>query len=191
MLIILIRSTQRNINWSLSRTILSLDIPIPFEQRISMHKARDFTEELTAKRIVNRALLRTFIAHNMPPLHRHNLVREFTTYIRSTIPIIMNMVNLPGVFYELDITTIQHVLKYPDERQGEDINNEEHVRAHRVEAHEDCPICFDELVPRRDAWMPCHHRFHPKCIVTWLEDTDSCPLCRHRLRPSFHLDQES
>ncbi|KAJ0989548.1 hypothetical protein J5N97_007904 [Dioscorea zingiberensis] len=191
MLIILIRSTMRNINWSPSRTIVSLDVPVTSEQHISMHKTIDFIEEFTAKRIVNKALLRTFVARNMPLLHRYNLVCEFTAHIQSAIPIIMNLVNLPGVFFELEINTIQHVLKYPDEQRGEDINNEKELRAHRVEAHEDCPICFDELVPERDAWMSCHHRFHPKCIVKWLEDTDSCPLCRYRLRPSSHLDQES
>ncbi|OQS07694.1 hypothetical protein THRCLA_00315 [Thraustotheca clavata] len=27
----------------------------------------------------------------------------------------------------------------------------------------------------------CHHQYHRKCIVPWLEKTQTCPMCRHRV----------
>ncbi|XP_075975981.1 E3 ubiquitin-protein ligase RNF181 [Anticarsia gemmatalis] len=45
-----------------------------------------------------------------------------------------------------------------------------------------CPICLKKFNPGEKAKeMPCHHQFHNKCILTWLERTNSCPFCRHEL----------
>ena len=30
--------------------------------------------------------------------------------------------------------------------------------------------------------MPCEHMFHEVCVVTWLENRNSCPECRYELR---------
>jgi E3 ubiquitin-protein ligase AIP2 len=29
--------------------------------------------------------------------------------------------------------------------------------------------------------MPCSHVFHPPCLAPWLEQHNSCPVCRHEL----------
>ncbi|KAB2613869.1 E3 ubiquitin-protein ligase Praja-1-like [Pyrus ussuriensis x Pyrus communis] len=43
----------------------------------------------------------------------------------------------------------------------------------------ECSICLKELEVGEEAKeMPCNHRFHPVCIVSWLERRPSCPLCR-------------
>lgn len=45
-----------------------------------------------------------------------------------------------------------------------------------------CPICLKSLSPGMMVKrMPCNHCFHSKCILTWLEKTNSCPVCRHEL----------
>ncbi|RZB42371.1 E3 ubiquitin-protein ligase RNF181 [Glycine soja] len=45
-----------------------------------------------------------------------------------------------------------------------------------------CPICLEELNINAESYtMPCHHLFHLKCIVSWLQTSHVCPLCRYPL----------
>ncbi|CAK1544022.1 unnamed protein product [Leptosia nina] len=45
-----------------------------------------------------------------------------------------------------------------------------------------CPICLKTFeIGEKAKKMPCEHIFHPVCILTWLEKTNSCPFCRHEL----------
>nr|KYP60481.1 E3 ubiquitin-protein ligase RNF181 family [Cajanus cajan] len=47
---------------------------------------------------------------------------------------------------------------------------------------EGCPICLEELDANAECYtMPCHHVFHLQCIVTWLQTSHVCPLCRYPL----------
>ena len=29
--------------------------------------------------------------------------------------------------------------------------------------------------------MPCKHNFHRDCIIPWLKERNSCPICRYEL----------
>lgn len=53
-----------------------------------------------------------------------------------------------------------------------------------------CMICLVEFSEGEDMKeMPCCHLFHPRCVLPWLEKTNSCPLCRHEL-PTDDADYE-
>lgn len=42
-----------------------------------------------------------------------------------------------------------------------------------------CPICLQEYesgVSVKE--LPCEHHFHSSCILPWLQQTNSCPMCR-------------
>ncbi|GAV67296.1 zf-RING_2 domain-containing protein [Cephalotus follicularis] len=47
----------------------------------------------------------------------------------------------------------------------------------------ECPICLGEFVDGEKVRVlpKCNHRFHVKCIDTWLGSHSSCPTCRHSL----------
>jgi len=51
---------------------------------------------------------------------------------------------------------------------------------------EDCPICLNNL--KNPAHLPCGHAFHSDCILNWIENKKSCPICRLPLQWSFIKD---
>lgn len=41
-----------------------------------------------------------------------------------------------------------------------------------------CSICLCELSRDNLITTTCNHIFHKKCIITWIGQSDTCPLCR-------------
>ncbi|PXF49527.1 hypothetical protein BWQ96_00597 [Gracilariopsis chorda] len=45
-----------------------------------------------------------------------------------------------------------------------------------------CPICTDQFELQEQArQLPCGHIFHSDCIVPWLKQHCTCPMCRKEL----------
>ena len=44
-----------------------------------------------------------------------------------------------------------------------------------------CPICLEG--DDAAAWKetPCGHRFHGRCVERWLQEKESCPMCRREV----------
>lgn len=51
-----------------------------------------------------------------------------------------------------------------------------------IEENMQCSVCLEDLEIGGEAKeMPCAHKFHPSCILLWLELHNSCPICRFQL----------
>ena len=53
-----------------------------------------------------------------------------------------------------------------------------------------CSVCL-ETYKNDEVYieLPCMHKFHDKCILSWLKQTNSCPVCRFEL-PTDNEDYE-
>ncbi|KAL3844087.1 hypothetical protein ACJIZ3_001490 [Penstemon smallii] len=50
-----------------------------------------------------------------------------------------------------------------------------------------CSICQENLViDDKMQELPCKHMFHPPCLKSWLDQHNSCPICRHELKTDDH-----
>jgi len=48
----------------------------------------------------------------------------------------------------------------------------------------ECSICMDNVaVSDQVTMLPCKHWFHPPCIEAWLNEHDTCPVCRAGITP--------
>lgn len=46
----------------------------------------------------------------------------------------------------------------------------------------DCVVCYIQLLPRANhAFTECGHLFCIKCLLTWHEQSSTCPMCREKL----------
>ncbi|EEF35262.1 zinc finger protein, putative [Ricinus communis] len=64
----------------------------------------------------------------------------------------------------------------------EKLKNERHFAA-AGQSGDDCPICLEEICDGVELIkVPCNHIFHEKCIFRWLENRNSCPICRYEVK---------
>ncbi|KAM0275941.1 hypothetical protein ACHAQH_007242 [Verticillium albo-atrum] len=48
-----------------------------------------------------------------------------------------------------------------------------------AEGTAECTICIDELKKGEEVvYLPCKHWFHDTCVVMWLKEHNTCPICR-------------
>ena len=53
-----------------------------------------------------------------------------------------------------------------------------------------CTVCTDNIeLSQKGMFMPCGHIFHPDCLKPWLENNNTCPVCRFDL--PLAQDEES
>lgn len=57
----------------------------------------------------------------------------------------------------------------------------------RLGSETQCAVCRENLVvDDKMQELPCKHLFHPPCLKPWLDENNSCPICRHELRTDDH-----
>jgi hypothetical protein len=62
---------------------------------------------------------------------------------------------------------------------------QEELRVVKILKEELCVICQESMpVGSRAKAMPCGHKFHDDCLVSWVNKSNSCPTCRFDEAPS-------
>ena len=55
-----------------------------------------------------------------------------------------------------------------------------------------CTVCITEIpLGERAVFLPCGHLFHKDCLMPWLEQNNTCPVCRRELPTEEDINQGS
>ena len=77
-----------------------------------------------------------------------------------------------------------------DQMMREVTNNQDSIRGFEkvelknVDSGDECMICLEELstgLPLGIIRSPCSHFYHYMCILTWIQKSSSCPICRSHI----------
>lgn len=56
-----------------------------------------------------------------------------------------------------------------------------------MDGSEVCSICLESIQDYRSiCYLRCHHFFHTKCLLTWVLDQFTCPICRADIQGCQH-----
>nr|KYP43081.1 RING finger protein 115 family [Cajanus cajan] len=62
------------------------------------------------------------------------------------------------------------------------MNSIRRVRVSEIDKLSHCPICMDEFkVGDQACRLPCNHTYCSECILRWLNNSKTCPVCRLNL----------
>ena len=53
-----------------------------------------------------------------------------------------------------------------------------------------CTICLNDVEDSNVFKTKCNHTFHHKCMMEWLKDNNTCPVCRTELFEKTHEDEK-
>uniref|UniRef100_A0A6C0BZ28 RING-type domain-containing protein n=1 Tax=viral metagenome TaxID=1070528 RepID=A0A6C0BZ28_9ZZZZ len=56
------------------------------------------------------------------------------------------------------------------------------------QANKCCSICLNDIIDNRYI-LGCAHHFHENCILRWLENSNSCPICRCTVEDNICLTE--
>ena len=62
-----------------------------------------------------------------------------------------------------------------DNGDGDGVNASEDAESAESDS---CSICCEEISTAESETLSCGHRFHKRCIEQWVNNSDTCPLCR-------------
>jgi hypothetical protein len=57
-----------------------------------------------------------------------------------------------------------------------------------------CTICLERMYINDTQYIfatDCDHYFHTKCIVKWLKDNNTCPICRNRITINLENNKDN
>ena len=59
------------------------------------------------------------------------------------------------------------------------IKENERLRNKYEKTEDRCPICLENV--KKFITTVCNHKFCNECFIPWIEQNDTCPVCRYNL----------
>ncbi|CAL0332210.1 unnamed protein product [Lupinus luteus] len=117
------------------------------------------------------------VANDTTPENTANVLQELLTRLEEVVPL---MVDDGPVAPRVPPASKEVVAKLPV------ITLTEEILA-KLGKDAECAICREELVLNdKMQELPCKHTFHPPCLKPWLDEHNSCPICRYELQTDDH-----
>jgi hypothetical protein len=76
--------------------------------------------------------------------------------------------------------TLPTTLPTLSQNQIKNVENVENVENEETKEGANCPICLENIGTSKTTTTVCHHSFHSTCLASWLQQHDTCPLCRRQ-----------
>lgn len=99
--------------------------------------------------------------------------------------------------YRINIQQPEHEVNNNDGYQNENEENDESIheiiellpktsiKNNSSKPKKDCIICLSEYqINDEITALPCTHIFHNSCIINWLKQNQTCPLCKYKISKS-------
>jgi len=103
---------------------------------------------------------------------RRSLVTQRTNNLEIN-PLVTRHRNIINISHKLSIKDLNHKTTLEIYNPNED------------DEEQNCAICLTALennsIIRK---LGCNHKFHHKCVDTWFEEKEKCPICRHNILPN-------
>lgn len=96
------------------------------------------------------------------------------------------------VIYSSEISSVSQDERYFSIEENESLSKQDQKKLKKCkigESKSNCTICLEQYKKNQVIQiLPCHHKFHHKCLKPWFKTSTCCPLCRMDIKKHFHPD---
>jgi len=105
--------------------------------------------------------------------------RGYTLHFHGTLPQYMQTL-MSSILLELHTT--QRVIN-PTSKEAIEALPKVTIDINNVSEHSRCSVCIEDFRVGECGVviLPCGHLFHEECLLPWLKEHNTCPVCRHEL----------
>lgn len=151
---------------------------------------------------VSQISAQNYIPYNcdINPNQDQETVIAVDTENSSLIELILNLVNMNYENEEIEII-LNYIMQNDPNRYGNPPASKKEIEKlikyditqevlNKFGFENECAVCKEEFtIGSKGINLPCKHYFHQECLLPWLNEHNSCPVCRYEL-PTDDEDYE-
>lgn len=134
-----------------------------------------------------------FTPYSTHPQETETTVVRLTNPNNSLVQFIMNLINMEYEDDEIE-NILNYIINNDNNRYGSPPASKSEVEKLKkypltkekllsFGSENTCPVCKEDFVVGTSMMdLPCSHYYHEECLMPWLTQHDSCPICRYELK---------